>query len=171
MTTPTPTTRRARGAVAGVVCSGAAVLAHVSAGASLPSSGSLILLAGFGATVGVLAARASGRLPGLIAGLLVGQFFGHLLLAATAGHSTAWTPTMAVHHTAAAVAVGLSLWLGERLVALIGSTADALVGPTAVPVAADPDDQPRGWPTPTGLAQFLLGTRLPTRGPPALPAH
>lgn len=168
MSAPSPISGRFRGTVIGAVCAGAAIPAHGLAGGELPSSGPLIVLAGFGATIGLLTARSVMTLPRLITTLVVGQFLGHVLLSVMSGHSAAWTPTMAAHHAAAAVAVGLALWLAERLAVLVVTAAQrwlAITAPLPVALGVAAPHPHRGA---AGLPQFLIGTRIPSRGPPLI---
>ena len=122
MASPTPLTGRFRGGSVGAVCAMAALPAHSFAGAALPSTGTLLVLAGFGATVGVLVAQAPTGLPRLMASLWMGQLVGHLLLAVMTGHGALPSPLMLASHTATAVIVGCALCFGERLILLLTSS-------------------------------------------------
>ena len=161
-----PIVGRVRGAAAGTLCAGAALPAHSLGGGELPSSGTLIVLAAFGATIGAVVARSSGRLPGLIAALWVGQLVGHLLLGAMAGHGTPWSTAMLASHTVAAVVVGVCLWFGEHLVALLASSVRRWLVRTSPHAPAEQRNTPRIWSDSADHPQFLIGSRAPTRGPP-----
>lgn len=168
--TPAPTDR-ARGAVVGVACAGSAIAAHSLGGGDLPTTGSLVVVACLAATVGSAVARSALGLPGLIAQLWFGQFVAHFALGAMSGHEGAATTTMLAGHTATAVIVGTALWFGQRLVALTTSLVRRwLVRPSSLDVR----DHRSGAPAhrePIGLRQFLVGDRIPTRGPPAAAAY
>lgn len=168
-------TARLRGGYVGAVSGTASLAAHCMGGGSLPSSETLMVLVGGCVVVGVWSAGRAGRnLTDLIVQLCLGQFAGHILLAASAEHMHGSTmgvtpsPLMAGAHLAMAVAVALGLVVAESLVELIARTAlrwTICLG--SPPPTAEAPWRPTLWQLPVrSLRSRLAGGGGVSRAPP-----
>lgn len=159
------TAARFRGAVAGALTVVLAVLAHSWSGADVPAGASTALLGVVAVGIGTLVAVTSGRVPGLLATLAVGQALGHLVLGGH-GHAAAVPgPVMFIAHAAAVVACAALLAVASGLVAALRRAVRALVT-IAVPVDADPRHgtaRPSAGPA---RSWFVFATSISHRGPP-----
>ncbi|MET0899602.1 MAG: hypothetical protein ABWY45_16965 [Mycobacterium sp.] len=161
---------RWRGGLVGACSAATAVGAHGVGGGLLPGGAALILLVLGCAVVGTAAGGRLGcRGVGAVATFLViGQFVGHVVLAAASGHAhgLAVAPEMAAAHLCAAVACALLICAAERLWAGLATYVWRLVRALTVTASATVlrrDVDGRGD---DELSPARLGCSAGTRGPP-----
>lgn len=142
-----------------------AVLAHSWGGADVPAGASTALLGVVAVSIGTLVAAMSGRVPGLIATLAVGQLLGHLVLGGHVHAAAVPGSVMFIAHAAAVLACAALLAVASGLVAALRWAVRVLVT-IAAPVAAEPRNRAVRPSTHPARSSFVFATSISHRGPP-----
>ncbi|MGA9871801.1 MAG: hypothetical protein WBQ44_11760 [Rhodococcus sp. (in: high G+C Gram-positive bacteria)] len=161
-----------RGGAVGASTVALAVAAHGAAGGGYPSGSALTFLMIVGVGAGMVARLPSPRtgyaqFATVLAGLLLGQSAGHVVLTVASPHEHGLLPsaTMALFHLTASAAAALLVCAAEALYGPITRVVRAILAPPrslpsapASLVAAD---------RLTSASAPLFGTSISRRGPPA----
>jgi hypothetical protein len=161
---------RWRGGLVGACSAAVAVGAHGVGGGMVPGGAALMVLVLGCAVVGTAAGGRLGRrgVGAVAAFLVIGQFVGHVVLAAASGHAHGLSvaPEMVLAHLCAAVACAVLICAAERLWSAFATYVWRLVRAltdTASAIVRRRDVDGRGD---DELSPVRLGCSAGTRGPP-----